>query len=123
MKKRLSAARLGVWPAVVQLLAWTWAELVWEPAKEPRTLAVLILAYIGLQLLAMAAFGTEVWLARGELFTVFARTFARFAPLEFYVRSAAGDCRAERCIEEDRIGCPACWLDAAPEGRGVRLRA
>ena len=32
----------------------------------------------------MAVFGTEVWLARGELFTVVARTLARFAAVELY---------------------------------------
>jgi hypothetical protein len=114
--------RLGLWPATALLLLWSWMELAWDPAKEPFTLAVIILAYIGLQGLLLAAFGTEVWLARGELFTVTARTFARFAPLELYVRRPAGICRAERCIEEERIGCPSCWLDAESEDRGIRLR-
>jgi hypothetical protein len=114
--------RLGLWPATLFLLVWSWMELVWGPAKEPRTLAVILLGYLGLQLLAMVAFGTEVWLARGELFTVVARTLARFAPLELFVREPAGDCRAALCVGPERIGCPACWLDAAPEDRGVRLR-
>jgi hypothetical protein len=114
--------RLGLWPATLFLLVWSWMELVWDPAKEPRTLAVILLGYLGLQLLAMVVFGTEVWLARGELFTVVARTLARFAPLELLVREPAGDCRAALCVGPERIGCPACWLDAAPEGRGVRLR-
>jgi hypothetical protein len=114
--------RLGLWPATLFLLVWSWMELVWDPAKEPRTLAVILLGYLGLQLLAMVAFGTEVWLARGELFTVVARTLARFAPLELFVRGPAGECRAALCVGPERIGCPACWLDAAPEDRGVRLR-
>jgi hypothetical protein len=115
-------ARVGLWPATVLLLVWSWMELVWDPGKEPRTLALILLAYIGVQLVAMAAFGTEVWLARGELFTVVARTFARFAPVEVYVREPAGDCRAGLCRDPERVGCPACWLDAAPEARGIRLR-
>lgn len=115
--------RLGIWPATALLLVWTWMELVWDGAREPRNLALIAVAYIGLQLFAMAAFGTEIWLARGELFTVVARTFARFAPLEHYVTSPAGPCRAGRCVEDERIGCPECWLDAGPEGRGLRLRA
>ena len=114
--------RLGLWPATILVLVWSWMELVWDPAKEPRTLALIIIGYIGLQLLAMVAFGTEVWLARGELFTVVARTLGRFAPMELYVRRPAGECRAALCVDEERIGCPACWLDAAPEDRGLRLR-
>ena len=115
--------RLGVWPAVALLLLWTWLELVWDPAKEPRTLVLLALAYFVAQLAAMALFGTEVWLARGELFTVFARTLARFAPLELYVGAPAGPCRASRCRDDERIGCPACWLEAEPVQRGLRVRA
>jgi hypothetical protein len=113
---------LGVWPSVALVLGFSWAELVWDQAKEPRTLAVLVVVYCVLQLGAMAAFGTEVWLARGEVFTVFARTLSRFAPLELGVRRAAGPCRAERCVEQDRRGCPACWLDADPADRMVRVR-
>jgi hypothetical protein len=115
--------RLGLWPATGLVLVWSWMELVWDPAKRPFDLSVIILAYIGLQLVAMAAFGTEVWLARGELFTVVARTFARFAPVELYVRRPAQPCRAHRCIDDERINCPSCWLDADPEDRGVRLRS
>jgi hypothetical protein len=115
-------AHLGLWPATVLLLVWSWMELVWDPAKEPPTLVLVLLAYVAIQLVAMAAFGTEVWLARGDLFTVVARTFARFAPLELYVREPAGECRARTCVEDERIGCPACWLDAAPAARGIRLR-
>lgn len=114
--------RLGLWPATGLVLLFSWMELVWRPGKEPLVLAVIVLGYLAVQLLAMATFGTEVWLARAELFTVVARTFARFAPLELYVRRAAGPCRAERCVEDERIGCPSCWLDADPADRGVRLR-
>ena len=114
--------RLGLWPATALVLLWSWLELVWDPAKEPLTLSVIILAYLALQLVAMAVFGTEVWLARGELFTVVARTLARFAPVELYVRRPAGVCRANRCVEEERVNCPSCWLDADPDERGMRLR-
>jgi hypothetical protein len=113
---------LGLWPATALVLLWSWMELVWDPAKVPFDLSVIILAYIGLQLVAMAAFGTEIWLAHGEVFTVVARTLARFAPVELYVRRPGGPCRANRCVEEERIGCPSCWLDADPDDRGLRLR-
>ena len=114
--------RLGLWPATALVLLWSWMELVWDPAKRPLTLTIILLAYVALQLVAMALFGTEVWLARGELFTVVARTLARFAPVELYVRDPAGPCRANRCVEEERLNCPSCWLDADPDDRGMRLR-
>lgn len=116
-------AWLGAWPAVALLLLWTWAELISRSADRGRPLAIAALVYFAVQLVGIALFGAEVWLARAELFTVLARTFARFAPLELYVREPEGPCPAERCSEDDeRIGCPACWLQAPRERRGIRLR-
>jgi hypothetical protein len=115
---------LGVWPSVAFLLAWSWTELVWSRGDRPRDLAVIVIVYCLAQLAAMAVFGSEVWLARGELFAVLARTFARFAPFEFFVERPARECRAQRCRTDDteRINCPSCWLDAPKDVRGLRLR-
>jgi hypothetical protein len=89
---------------VVLLLAWSWTELVWTQGDRPRVIALILILYFVAQLLGMAIYGSEVWLARAELFSVHARTFARFAPLEFYVRGFEGSCRALRCRSEDPSG-------------------
>lgn len=73
---------LGQWPAVALLLVWSWMELVWANAKEPRTLALILLAYMIATLVGCALFGAETWLGNVELFSVFARTLSRFSPLE-----------------------------------------
>ena len=117
---------LGVWPALLQLLAWSWAELIWLGSSQPHNLLVLVFAYVVVQLVMIGVFGAERWLAHGELFTVFARTFSRFAPLELYTRPSQPPCPAGRCPDEgDRLGCPACWLNAREPARqrGLRLRA
>jgi hypothetical protein len=75
-------ARLGQWPAVALLLIWSWMELIWPSAKDPRTLALLLLAYMIQTLVGCALFGAETWLGNVELFSVFARTLSRFSPLE-----------------------------------------
>ena len=97
-------ARLGQWPAVVLLLGWSWAELIWGPAKEPRIVAAAALVYFVANVLGAALFGAESWLGNVELFTVFARAFGRFAPLELDPRT------------------PDDWLATPPEERIVRLR-
>jgi hypothetical protein len=97
-------ARLGQWPAAILLVWWSWAELIWGPAKEPGTLAAMTIAYFGGTMLGTALFGAETWLGNVELFTVFARTFSRFAPLEL------------------RPSSPDEWLDSPVEEREVRLR-
>lgn len=114
----------GVWPSVALLLGFSWAELVWRDSRDPETVAAMVLIYCAVQLVGMARYGAEAWLGRGEFFTVFARTFARLAPLEFYARRGEDPCRAIRCPEGDeRIGCASCFSDADPRDRGVRLRA
>src|SRR3954451_5319664 len=75
-------ARLGQWPAVVLLLVWSWMELIWPPAKEPRWLALILIVYIVATIVGSALYGAEVWLGNVEVFSGFARTLSRFSPLE-----------------------------------------
>jgi hypothetical protein len=98
------AARLGQWPAVALLLVWSWLELIWGPAKEPRTLALLLLVYIAATLIGCALFGAEAWLGNVELFSVVARTLSRFSPLEL------------------RPFVPEEWAASPVEERSARLR-
>jgi hypothetical protein len=74
--------RLGQWPAVGLLLVWSWMELIWGPAKEPRPFAAILLAYLVATLVGCAVYGAEAWFANVELFSVFSRTLSRFSPLE-----------------------------------------
>ena len=78
-------AALGVWPAVILLLALAWVELVYPNPAVPRFLALLAVAYSGLTFTGMFLFGCETWLERGEVFTLVFGTFARFAPFEVRV--------------------------------------
>jgi hypothetical protein len=80
-------AALGVWPAVVLLLALAWIELVYPNPAVPRFLASLAFAYSVLTFTGMFLFGCETWLEHGEVFTLVFGTFARFAPLEVRVGS------------------------------------
>ncbi len=97
--------RLGRWPAVVLLVWWSWAELIWVPAKHPPVLASMALGYFVATLFGAAAFGAEAWLGNVEVFTVVARTFSRFAPFGL------------------EPGSPDGWLAEPPERRTVRARA
>ena len=97
-------AWLGMWPAIVQLLALAWLELCWTGGSNPQYLAAIIVAYLVVQLGAMALFGAEVWLERGELSTALARVLGRFAPAEMWCRTAE-PCQALRCRDGERRGC------------------
>ena len=74
---------LGVWPAVGLFLVFAWAELVWEGAEVPASLAGAALGYSVITWTGMLVFGRERWLRSGEVFSVFFGTLARFAPTEF----------------------------------------
>jgi hypothetical protein len=97
-------ARFGQWPAVALLLLWSWMELIWPNAKDPRTLALLLLAYMVATLVGCALYGAETWLGNVELFSVFARTLSRFSPVEL------------------RPFSPEEWASTLPAQRSARLR-
>jgi hypothetical protein len=73
---------LGVWPAVLLLLAFSWTELVYPTPAVPSHLASFALGYSVLTWTGMFLFGSETWLRHGELFTVVFGTLARFAPTD-----------------------------------------
>ena len=96
--------RLGQWPAVALLLVWSWMELVWPNAKEPRTLALILVGYVVATLAGSALFGAGAWLGNVEVFSVFARTLSRFSPLEL------------------RPFAPEEWASTPADDRSVRFR-
>ena len=55
--------RLGMYPAVFLLLAWSWFEVVYPIAVVPRNLGYLALTWTLLSLLGMSLFGRETWQA------------------------------------------------------------
>ncbi len=114
-------ARLGQWPAVVELAAFGWMELAWPGGSHPFDLAVVIVVYLLVQVIGMALVGSAVWLERAELFTAFSRLMARVSPFEWYA-TAPGPCPAELHAPGEIVGCGACWREAAPAARGIRWR-
>jgi len=74
---------LGSWPAVVLFLIFAWAELFWERAEVPASLADAVVLYSIITWGGMLLYGRERWLQGGEVFSVFFGTLARFAPTEF----------------------------------------
>lgn len=74
--------RLGFWPAAAGLVAFAWLELLSPRGVEPRTIALAAIVYSAVTFLAMAVYGVEPWIERGEAFSVLFRLFAGLAPLE-----------------------------------------
>ncbi|MGI8808950.1 MAG: hypothetical protein ACR2KK_14140 [Acidimicrobiales bacterium] len=72
--------RWGHWPAVAALAGFVWLELVPSNRAQPRTLAVAIIVYSVLVLVATARWGRG-WLRQGEGFTVFFGVLSHMAPL------------------------------------------
>ena len=74
---------LGSWPACAFLLLFAWLELVAPGRDVPRNVAIAIVLYSIVTWAGFAAFGRELWLSRGEVFSVLFDLFGRFAPLQF----------------------------------------
>jgi hypothetical protein len=118
---------LGVWPAVLLYLAFVWMENVFSGSAVPRYLALFALSYTLITLYAMAFFGKETWLRRGEAFSVFFDLLGRFAPTEVRTRNmklcrACEVCGEAGVAQGECVNCYECFAGAAPEERELNLR-
>ncbi|NGY06264.1 hypothetical protein [Solimonas terrae] len=84
-------AQLAYWPALALYAALIWLELFGH--IKPDSLAIMLLAYTVLNLVAVPLFGRESWFRYGEFFGVFFSLIARCAPLDY--RPASGQRRGE----------------------------
>jgi hypothetical protein len=73
---------LGRWPAVAGLFAFVVLELVVSEGSKPENVAIGALVYSALTWIAMALYGVEAWIDRGEAFSVYFNLFSRIAPFE-----------------------------------------
>jgi hypothetical protein len=74
--------RLGHWPAAAGIFAFAVIELVASNGDRPENLAIATLVYSALTFVAMALYGVESWIARGEAFSVYFNLFSRLSPIE-----------------------------------------
>jgi hypothetical protein len=74
--------RLGHWPAAAGVFAFAVMELVASDGDKPETIAIATLVYSALTFVAMALYGVETWIARGEAFSVYFNLFSRLSPVE-----------------------------------------
>jgi hypothetical protein len=74
--------RLGHWPAAAGVFAFAVMELVASNGDRPESLAIATLIYSALTFVAMALYGVETWVARGEAFSVYFNLFSRLSPVE-----------------------------------------
>ena len=73
---------LGRWPAAAGIFAFATMELVASDGDRPENLAIATLIYSALTFIAMALYGVETWIERGEAFSVYFNLFSRLSPIE-----------------------------------------
>jgi hypothetical protein len=74
--------RLGHWPAAAGVFLFAVMELVASNGDQPDTLAIATLLYTAITFVAMALYGVETWITRGEAFSVYFNLFSRISPFE-----------------------------------------
>jgi hypothetical protein len=74
--------RLGHWPAAAGVFLFAVMELVASNGDRPESLAIATLIYSALTFVAMALYGVETWISRGEAFSVYFNLFSRISPIE-----------------------------------------
>jgi hypothetical protein len=74
--------RLGHWPAAAGIFGFAVMELVVSNGDRPENIAIATLVYSALTFVAMALYGVETWIARGEAFSVYFNLFSRLSPIE-----------------------------------------
>jgi hypothetical protein len=70
------------WTAAAGVFAFAVMELVASNGDRPENLAIATLVYSALTFVAMALYGVETWIARGEAFSVYFNLFSRISVFE-----------------------------------------
>jgi hypothetical protein len=78
-------AWLGLWPAVLLLLAWCWLEIVDPIATVPFKVGCAALLWTAFDLVGMILFGRVAWQAHADVFAVAFSTFGRMAPFRLAI--------------------------------------
>jgi hypothetical protein len=74
--------RLGHWPAAAGIFLFAVIELVASEGNRPENVAIATLVYSALTFVAMALYGVETWISRGEAFSVYFNLFSRISMIE-----------------------------------------
>ena len=74
--------RLGHWPTAAGIFVFAVMELVAANGDRPENLAIATLVYSALTFVAMALYGVETWISRGEAFSVYFNLFSKISPIE-----------------------------------------
>lgn len=69
------------WPAVFIFLAFAWFQLVYPAPEDRDVLALAVMIYLGVTMLAVILFGPAAWLERADPFAVFLRQLGAAAPI------------------------------------------
>jgi len=75
-------AAWGLWPAALLMLGVAWCELVYPTAASPRLIAALGVGYSIFTVAGMRRYGTDAWLDRAEVFSVYTGLMAKLSPWE-----------------------------------------
>ena len=115
----------GVWPGVFLFFCFAWIENVYSNSVVPKEIALLTLGYSLITWAGMFFFGKEVWLRRGEAFSIAFTLFAKFAPLEIRIANPeiCSHCTVE-CRGQDGVcvDCSECFNRASFVDRQLNLR-
>lgn len=74
--------KLGRWPAAIGFALFAWLELVYSKQDSPEHLAIATIVYSALTFIAMALYGVDRWVERGEAFSVYFNLFSRLSVFE-----------------------------------------
>jgi hypothetical protein len=69
------------WPAVLIFFAFAWFQLVYPAPDDRNTLAMVVIFYLVLTLLAVLLFGPRSWLGKADPFAVFLHQLGQAAPV------------------------------------------
>jgi hypothetical protein len=72
---------LGYYPALILYASLVWTELFGQ--TSPRTLAIILIGYGGVNLGTAWLIGKEQWFRYGELFSVYFRLLGKMAPIDY----------------------------------------